>query len=111
MEQNTFGVAPMLNTLKWPESLCWLAPVLLGAVTEFVFFLGFVNHDVINRHREILIVLVPFCVVAPVGGWWAIYQCIRHEKHPARYVATIVLVPLGFIWYYFERYRRREAQA
>jgi hypothetical protein len=112
MEQNIFGNSTCLrHTFKWPESLWWLVPVSIGALIEIAFLVPFINADGLNRHREILVILVPFCFIAPVGGWWAIYQCIRNEQHPARYIAVVVLVPLGFIWYYFERYRYRDAQS
>ena len=95
---------------KWPESLWWLVPVMLGAVFEVIFFVPFVTPETMNHHKEIFLLLIPFCVVAPVGGWWAIYQCIRREQHPVKYLAIVIFVPLGFIWYYFERYRLRIAQ-
>jgi hypothetical protein len=100
----------MWTRVKWTESLYWLVPVVLGAVFEIVFFVvPFVSPETMNRHREILLLLVPFCIVAPIGGWWAVYQCVRHERHPAKYLAIVTLVPLGFIWYFFERYRSRIA--
>jgi hypothetical protein len=97
----------MLQIYKGRESLYWMVPVALGLVLEIAFFVPLVGPDTLNRHRFLLAFVVPFCFVAPLGGWWAIYQCIRNEKHPARYIAVVVLVPLGFSWYYFERYRQR----
>ena len=67
--------------------------------------------ETMNRHKEMLLLLIPFCVVAPAGGWWAIYQCIRREQHPVKYLAIVILVPLGFVWYYFGRYRRSCGQS
>jgi hypothetical protein len=95
----------MLSSFKWPEALYWLIPVAFGAVVEVMFSVPFVDAGMINRHREILFVLIPFCIIAPLGGWWAVHQCIRRETHPAKYLAIVILVPLGFTWYYFERHR------
>ncbi len=72
-----------MSSFKWPESLYWLIPGS-GGVFEVIFFVPFVDADMINRHREILFALIPFCIIAPVGGWWAVYQCIQHETHPAK---------------------------
>jgi hypothetical protein len=83
---------------------------MLGAVFEVMFFVPLVTPETMNRHKEMLLLLIPFCVVAPAGGWWAIYQCIRREQHPVKYLAIVIFVPLGFVWYYFERYRLRIAQ-
>ena len=97
-----------MRYFKWPESLCWLIPVLLGVVFEVIFFVPFVTADTINHHKEILVLLIPLCLVAPIGGWWAIYQVIRYEEHPWRYILVLLLLgPLGFSWYYFERHRER----
>jgi len=92
------------------RSLYWLIPVAFGLMMEIVFFVPFVSAEFLNHHRSLLILIVPFCLVAPLGGWWAVYQCIRHEDHPLRYIVIVVLVPLGFSWYYFERYRLRQVK-
>ena len=99
----------MNGVYKGAESLRWLVPVLIGAIVEFVFFAGIVTASTLNHHSSLLLVVIPFCLVAPVGGWWAIYQSIRYEREMGRYLTIVTLVPLGFFWYYFERYlpRRR----
>jgi hypothetical protein len=93
---------------KGPESLYWLIPIALGLVFEVAFCIPFVSPDTLNHHRLLLAFIVPFFFIAPLGGWWAIYQCVRYEKQSGRYIAVVVLVPLGFVWYYFERYRQRD---
>jgi len=92
------------------SSLYWLIPVAFGLIVEIAFFVPFVSADFLNHHRSLLILVVPFCLAAPLGGWWAVYQCIRHEEHPLRYIVIVILVPLGFSWYYFERYRLRQVK-
>jgi hypothetical protein len=52
-------------------------------------------------------VAIIYAFIAPVGGFWAIYQSIRYEEHPWKCMAIVVLVPFGFVWYYFEKHRKR----
>lgn len=102
----------MLTALKLPKSLYWLVPVVLGGILEITFFVvPFVPREMTNQHKEILWVLVPFCFIAPIGGWWAVYQCVRYEERPAKYILLVMIIPLGFIWYYFERHHWVEAQS
>jgi hypothetical protein len=54
-------------------------------------------------------ILITFGLVAPIGALWAVYQAIRHEKDHLKCIAIILLIPFGFLWYYFERYRTRIA--
>jgi hypothetical protein len=88
----------MTRIYKGSESLRWLVPVLIGAMVEFVFFAGIVGASTLNRHSSLLMVVIPFCLVAPVGNWWAVYQCIRYERQMGKYLTIVVLVPLGFFW-------------
>jgi membrane protein implicated in regulation of membrane protease activity len=48
-----------------------------------------------------------FFMVAPAGTGWMLYQCIRYEEHTIPFV-ILALVPYSFVWYYFERYRKRK---
>jgi len=41
-----------------------------------------------------------------IGGFWALYQAIRYEIRPLRFI-LIAFVPLSFVWYYYERYSKR----
>jgi hypothetical protein len=100
----------MSEIYKGPESLRWLLPIIVGFVFELAFLGLFISPETLNQHRFLLVFVVPFCVIAPIGGWWAVYQCIRHERHPLRYVLLVIIIPLGFTWYYFERYRSRAEQ-
>lgn len=40
------------------------------------------------------------------GTFWMIYQALRYEVRPLWFI-ILSLVPLSFIWYYHERYKRR----
>lgn len=88
-----------------PQTLLWLLPVTYGSIATAIVLSLFVTPQLFNN-KLLFDLAVPACVVAPFGGWWAIYQCVRHESQPWRYIAIVVFVPLGFTWYYFERYRR-----
>ena len=57
----------MLSSFKWPEALYWLLPVAFGAVVEVMFSVPFVDAGMINRHREILFVLIPLHYCARWG--------------------------------------------
>ena len=35
------------------------------------------------------------------------YQCVRYEKKPFP-LLLLVLIPYSFLWYYFERVRKRK---
>jgi hypothetical protein len=95
-------------TLWWRwETLIEVAAAAYGILAVIVLWVS--NPAVLrSQHLVIAIAVTPACILAPVGGWWAVYQCIRYEKQPWKYVALVVLIPLGFVWYYFERYSRRE---
>jgi hypothetical protein len=42
-----------------------------------------------------------------VGFFWMIYQAVRYEYRPLRFVLIALFLPFSFIWYYFERYSSR----
>lgn len=48
--------------------------------------------------------LIAYCAIQPLGGFWMIYRCIRLEKRPVPYI-LLAFVPYSFIWYYPERVR------
>src|SRR5260370_21340308 len=44
--------------------------------------------------------------VGPLGTVWMIYQSIRYERKPWLY-SLFAFTPYVFLWYYFDRVRRR----
>jgi uncharacterized membrane protein YqjE len=50
--------------------------------------------------------IMAFYLVAPLGGFWMLFDSLMHEKPPFPYV-LLSFVGYGFIWYYFNRVRRR----
>jgi len=52
---------------------------------------------------EIFIVMILF-MGSPIGSYWMIYKSIRYEARPLPFI-VLALIPLAFLWYYFERVR------
>lgn len=48
--------------------------------------------------------LIAYCGIQPLGGFWMIYMSIRLEKRPVPYI-MLAFVPYSFLWYYMERVR------
>jgi hypothetical protein len=49
--------------------------------------------------------------IGNVGTFWMIYQAIRYEVRPLRFVLIALFLPLSSIWYFFERYTKRRGDA
>ena len=43
----------------------------------------------------------------PFGALWFLYQCVRYESKPFP-LLLLALVPYSFVWYYFERFKKRK---
>lgn len=83
----------------FPAFLCFAVGIL------FLFVEAYLEEGSrITSFGEAIYALVYF--VSEVGGLWMIYQAIRYEVRPGRFVA-LAFLPLSFIWYYYERYSRR----
>ena len=94
--------------LSFWETFVEVASVFYGLAALIVLLVSDV--EALRAHHFLLAKLIaPACIVAPIGGWWAVYQCIRYERRPWRYIALVLFIPLGFVWYYFERYKKRES--
>jgi hypothetical protein len=50
--------------------------------------------------------VVPLLVLQPFCAAWMAFRAFRREKNKLPYVAAILLLPLGWLWYYVERVRR-----
>ncbi len=46
-------------------------------------------------------------LAANIGALWMLYQAVRYEIRPLRY-CVLSIIPLSFVWYYYERYTRRQ---
>jgi hypothetical protein len=96
----------MSNIYKRPEPFFLLVTLLYGtaftilAIVSYAFPLAFL------RSKILFILSIPAFLVIPLAFCWTIYQCIRYEDHPWKYVLVSLFVPMGFLWYAFKRYRR-----
>jgi len=45
--------------------------------------------------------------IAHIGEFWMIYQAVRYEIRPLRFVIFALVVPFSFVWYFHERYSKR----
>ena len=86
------------------DTFVWLIPILAASV---VFLAINLKPKAFMKDGVFFPLLIIYGLIAPVGGIWAIYQCIRYEKHPWKQVVIVIFVPFGFVWYYFQRYRVR----
>ena len=104
--------ATITNQGPFHPSRAWriLLEVLSALYGAFAVVVLWVSDPFILRtqHFTVALLVTPACILAPIGGWWAVYQCIRYERKPLRYIALVVFIPFGFVWYYFERYKTRE---
>jgi hypothetical protein len=105
MSGQTFAV------FRRATALAWTVPIAYGMSILAIFFSLSFSPDILSQHRGLLIFMAPGFIVAPIGGGWALIQCLRHERDPRRYLPIILLVPFGFAWYYVERYRLRHIDA
>jgi hypothetical protein len=99
LKERHYKSSPMARALE-------LFAAIYGILTVLVMW---IRDPVILRNDPLWVdlLVVPACILAPIGGWWAIYQCIRYERRPLKYIALVVFIPFGFVWYYFERYEMR----
>ena len=72
-----------------------------------VFFYPF-KHPLQQELGRSAVVVEPILALQPFFGIWMLYQAIRYEAKPLRYVLLVAFVPLSCVWYYVERYRPRK---
>lgn len=46
-------------------------------------------------------------VVGALGGFWLIYDALRYEDRPWKFILGALLIPIFFVWYYVDRARWR----
>ena len=101
------GSAPT-RSIRRPQILLWLVPIVIASA---LFLAICLDPNAFMSDGILFPLLLVYGVIAPIGGLWAIYQSIRYEAHPWGCVAVVVLVPFGFVWYYFEKYRGRNTES
>jgi len=111
------SAAPEKSQLS-PQDSFWLEdPVesysLLFMIGFFDLFVGMVSHDpTIAGLRTIAMISWTLALVSSatyIGALWMLYQSIRYEIYPLRFI-LIAFVPLSFVWYYYERYAKRSSR-
>jgi hypothetical protein len=53
---------------------------------------------VLMKNMYFICFLVPLILVSNFGGFWMLYQAVRHERRVWRYV-LLSMVPFMFVWY------------
>jgi hypothetical protein len=87
-------------------SLLWVI-----CAVEFFFGLFFLSMRLGIRSDSLTFVFALVSIAAFVsqfGTYWMLYQAVRYEVRPFRFV-LLAFVPFAFVWYYAERYAKRRA--
>ena len=94
------------------RKLVWICLGVFSSsfVLMMVFFYPF-KHPLQQELGRSAVVIEPILFLQPFLGIWMLYQAIRYEAKPLRYVLLIAFVPLAYVWYYVERYRPRKLSA
>jgi hypothetical protein len=77
-----------------PFFLAWFVPM---CVYLLLIFAGIVRPRLMQNFRFDVFF---FCLTlfANLGGFWMMYQAVRHEKQIGKYV-VLAFVPFVFVWY------------
>jgi hypothetical protein len=85
-------------------SLLWVI-----CAVEFFFGLFFLSTPLGVRSDlwTFVVALVAIAAfISQFGTYWMLYQAVRYEVRPFRFV-LLAFLPLAFVWYYVERYAKR----
>jgi len=72
-----------------------------------VFFYPF-KHPLQQELGRSAVVVESILALQSFFGIWMLYQAIRYEAKPLRYLLLAAFVPFSCVWYYVERYRPRK---
>lgn len=103
------GAVPRMEEYVWVDepvrsySLFWA-----GILAYLLVALPVVALPASRFEFPVIVAWVFAClsVVTNIGAFWMLYQSIRYEIVPLRFV-LLSFVPFSFVWYYYERYLRR----
>ena len=101
------GISPRPST-NGSGVVFWRSAIVYGTTATVLLIIADFHPLYFLHSRFFFLFVTPACVIAPIGGWWALYQCLRHESQHWKFIAIVMFVPMGFVWYYFERYRKSE---
>lgn len=86
-------------------------PVWIIGLVDVLFGFALVMIPVQGEWMSALLGLISFVMGASqLGGYWMMYQAVRYEISPWRFV-FLAFIPFAFVWYYFERYSKRRASS
>jgi hypothetical protein len=85
-------------------SLIWA----LGGAYLLLCFLGLSLPGLSLGATELMTALLGLAtIIANLGALWMLYQSARYEIRPFLF-CVLSIVPFSFIWYYYERHRKRQ---
>jgi uncharacterized integral membrane protein len=85
------------------RTLIWFAPTVGFYLLIFILV---VTPGATRNNVAFLCLMFTYCFTSPFGSFWMLYQSIRFESKPLKYV-ILSFLPYAFLWYYFERVRKR----
>jgi hypothetical protein len=91
------------------RKVLWICLGILSTslVLMMVFFYPF-KHPLQQELGRSAVVVEPILALPSFFTIWMLYQAIRYEANPLRYVLLAAFVPFSCVWYYVERYRPRK---
>lgn len=85
-------------------SLIWA----LGGAYLLLCFLGLSLPGLSFGATAVLTAVVGLAtLLANIGALWMLYQSIRYELRPLLF-CVLSIIPFSFVWYYYERYTKRQ---
>jgi hypothetical protein len=95
-----------VRTYLW----AWLPCLLYFAIWALLQVIGAIHFHSTPMFSPIDTLFSVTDSIATIGLIWMIYQAVRYEISPWRFI-LLALLPFSFVWYYGERYARRSGIA
>lgn len=87
----------------------WLPGVIYGAILLFVSVAYAPPGELLTSNTPLDPLFSFISWGNQVIALWMLYQAIRYEIRPWRFI-LLSFLPFSFIWYYYERYSRRQGR-
>ena len=87
----------------------WLPGVIYIAFVMCVYTVDAPPGEIFVRHSAWDPVFSLVSWIGDVAFLWILYQAARYEVRPLRFV-LLGFLPFSFVWYYYERYSRRQGR-
>jgi len=85
----------------------WLPGAVYIAIMFFVYAMQAEPGEFLASRSPLDPVFSLIKFVNEIAGLWMLYQAVRYEIRPLRFV-LLSIIPFSFVWYYYERYSRRQ---